>query len=89
MKLTTILILISLTASAQRISVNNGEIEMRIDSTESIKSAFKTIARLTPLNMKWYDRYVTQQGVTYYKPGIRFSRKTYRVEKGDLIPVRF
>lgn len=93
MKLTTaVLILISFTASAQRVilnKTNRGEFILTLSEKETVTQGFKMLAMLTPLKMKWYDRYVVKDGVTYYKPGIRLSRKTYRVDKGNLVPVRF
>lgn len=85
----TILILISLSASAQKIKIQNGYVEIEIDSNQSVMSAFDKLGKMLPHNMKWFDRYVVKQGIKYYQPGIRVLRRVYRIEKGNCIPVRF
>lgn len=85
-------VLISLSASAQRVMLNKtnrGELVLTLSEKETVLQGFKMLSVITPLKMKWYDRYVIKGGVVYYRPGIRISRKIYKVEKGNLVPVLF
>lgn len=77
---------ISIVASAQRIKVSNGEIEIKALKTESVNDAFEMINKLMSFNIKWYDRYVVKNGKTYYRSFLN-KRKTYLVSDKDLIKI--
>lgn len=93
MKAITIILFVTLSISsqAQRIIItpnNSGEITLTLTKKETVKDGFKMLAMLIPSDMKWYDRYVVKDSITYYQPGIRFSKKIYKVVDRNLIRVR-
>lgn len=67
-------IMISTFANAQRIDFDKGSVTVYSDVL-TIQESFELTDKLLPWRSRFYDRYVVSNGVTYYRPGLRFIRK--------------